>query len=55
VGNCFLYRAAGDVVGMLIPPTEINEMHNSVDLANHITAYCLAALGKHTPLSVEAS
>ena len=54
-GQCFLYHSAGDVVGMLIPPNEIKEMHNPVGLANHIAAYCLAALGKRVPLSVEVS
>ncbi len=54
-GQCFLYRAAGDVVGMLIPADEIKEMHNPAELANHITSYCLAALGKRAPLSVEVS
>ena len=55
VGQCFLYRAAGDVVGMLIPPNEIENLHNPVDLADYVTSFCLAALGKHSPLSVEVS
>jgi len=55
VGQCFLYRAAGDVVGMLIPPNEKKNLHNPVDLADYITSFCLAALGKQAPLSVEVS
>ena len=55
VGQCFLYRAAGDVVGMLIPPHEKKNLHNPVDLADYITSFCLAALGQQKPLSVEVS
>lgn len=55
VGQCFLYRAASDVVGMLIPPNEKKNLHNPVDLADYITSFCLAALGKQAPLSVEVS
>jgi len=55
VGQCFLYRAAGDVVGMLIPPNEIKNLHNPVDLADYVTSFCLAALGKHSSLFVEFS
>ena len=53
VGQCFLYRAAGDVVDMLIPPNEKKNLHNPVELADYITSFCLAALGKQAPLSVE--
>ena len=55
VGQCFLYRAAGDVVGMLIPPDEIKNLHNPVDLADYVTSFCLAAIGKHSSLSVDVS
>ena len=55
VGQCFLYRAAGDVVGMLIPSDEKDNLHSPVKLADHITCFCLAALGKQPPLSVEIS
>ena len=50
VGQCFLYRAAGDVVNMLIPGPEIASLHSTDQLANHITSYCLAALGRERPL-----
>jgi hypothetical protein len=51
VGQCFLYRAAGDVVGMLIPADEINRLHTPKQLADHVTAFSLAALGQAAPLS----
>jgi len=50
VGQCFLYRAAGDVVGMLIPVDEINRLHTPEQLADHVTAFSLAALGLGAPL-----
>ena len=51
VGQCFLYRAAGDVVGMLIPEAEINRLHTPEQLADHVTALSLAALGRAPPLT----
>lgn len=50
VGQCFLYRAAGDVVHMLIPSPEINRLHTTDQLADHISSFCLAALGRGQPL-----
>lgn len=50
VGQCFLYRAAGDVVGMLIPEDEIERLHTPEQLADHVTAFSLAALGRAAPL-----
>ena len=55
VGQCFLYRAAGDVVGMLIPLNEKKNLHNPLELADYITSFCLAALGKQAPLFGEVS
>jgi len=60
VGQCFLYRAAGDVVGMLVPERELRTMHTPVALADHVTRYTLAALGKaptlaHSPEDSPAS
>ncbi len=46
IGQCFLYRAAGDVVGMLVPPAEIASLHTPAQLADHVTRYALAALGR---------
>jgi AcrR family transcriptional regulator len=45
IGQCFLYRAAGDVVGMLVPEEEIASLHTPQALADHVTQYALAALG----------
>lgn len=45
VGQCFLYRAAGDVVGMLVPSEELHTLHTPARLADHVTALTLAALG----------
>jgi len=45
IGQCFLYRAAGDVVGMLVPRTEVESLHSPGQLADHVTNYALAALG----------
>ena len=50
VGQCFLYRAAGDVVGMLVPKAELQTLHTPKHLAHHVTAYALAALGCAPPL-----
>lgn len=51
VGQCFLYRAAGEVVGMLVPRTEIDSLHSPAALADHVTRYALAALGATPPLT----
>jgi AcrR family transcriptional regulator len=51
VGQCFLYRVAGDVVGMLVPEGELHTMHTPQALADHVTRYALAALGKGAPLA----
>jgi|LakMenEpi03Aug12_release.lakeMendotaPanAssembly.Ray.scaffolds.fasta_scaffold292896_2 AcrR family transcriptional regulator len=45
VGQCFLYRAAGDVVGMLVPSDELASLHTPKRLAEHVTRFSLAALG----------
>jgi len=45
IGQCFLYRAAGDVVGMLVPRKELDALHTPGQLADHVTRYALAALG----------
>ena len=50
VGQCFLYRAAGDVVAMLVPPAEISRFHTPDQLADHVSGFCLAALGRGEPL-----
>jgi AcrR family transcriptional regulator len=44
IGQCFLYRAAGDVVSMLVPHEELESHHALGPLADHVTNYALAAL-----------
>ncbi|NBW97624.1 MAG: DUF1956 domain-containing protein [Planctomycetia bacterium] len=53
IGQCFLYRAAGDVVGMLVPRSELESLHTPGPLADHVTRYALSALGLVPPLSSE--
>ena len=43
-GQCFLYRAAGECVGMLVPPEEITSFHTPSQLADHIARFTCAAL-----------
>ena len=51
IGQCFLYRAAGDVVGMLVSREELESHHALAPLADHVTGYALAALGMSPPLA----
>ena len=51
IGQCFLYRAAGDVVGMLVPAGEVDACHTPRAIAEHITRFSLAALGLGEPLA----
>jgi AcrR family transcriptional regulator len=54
IGQCFLYRAAGDVVAMLVPGDEL-DTDGAVDrLTEHITAFTLAAIGAGPPLVAAA-
>ncbi len=49
LGQCVLYRVAGGVVTMLVTPGEV-ERHFSIDqIARHISAVSLAALGLTPP------
>ncbi len=50
VGQCFLYRAAGEVVAMLVPSDEIDAHHTPSSIADHVTRYALAAMGVAPPL-----
>jgi AcrR family transcriptional regulator len=54
IGQCFLYRAAGDVVAMLVPADEMETHHAPRPLADHVTQYALAALGSGPALAVGA-
>lgn len=51
MGQCFVYRAAGDVVAMLVPSSEVSTLHTPRELAEHVTCLTLAALGAGPPLS----
>ncbi|MFM9025193.1 MAG: CerR family C-terminal domain-containing protein [Planctomycetaceae bacterium] len=50
VGQCFVYRAAGGVVAMLVPRDELATLHTPAALADHVTRQTLAALGAAPPL-----
>lgn len=45
MGQCFVYRAAGEVVGMLVPADELATLHALDALADHVTRVTLAAIG----------
>lgn len=45
VGQCFLYRAAGEVVRMLVPADEQARHHSLRSVADHVTRHTLAAVG----------
>lgn len=51
IGQCFLYRAAGDVVAMLVPGGEIDAYHTPQAIADHVTRFTLAAIGVTEPFA----
>jgi AcrR family transcriptional regulator len=51
IGQCFLYRAAGEVVAMLVPPGEIDAFHTPRAIADHVTRFALAAVGVGPPVA----
>jgi AcrR family transcriptional regulator len=51
IGQCFLYRAAGDVVAMLVPGDEIDAYHTPQAIADHVTRLTLAAIGAAEPFA----
>jgi len=55
MGQCFVYRAAGDVVGMLVPADELAALHTPGQLADHVALMTLAALGAGPALTASAS
>ena len=55
VGQCFLYRAAGEVVAMLVPPGEIDAFHTPRAIADHVTRFALAAVGGAQPFAANRS
>ena len=54
MGQCFVYRAAGDVVGMLVPAAELAALHTPAHLADHVTRLTLAALGAGPALTTSS-
>lgn len=55
VGQCFVYRAAGEVVAMLVPADELASLHTPAALATHVARLTLAALGVAAPLGAETA
>ncbi|MBW3597425.1 MAG: CerR family C-terminal domain-containing protein [Planctomycetes bacterium] len=55
VGQCVFYRLAGGVVSALVDEEELSERYDAEDLANHITRFTLAALGRTPPLGRQPS
>ena len=49
IGQCFFYRAASDVVSLLIPPNEIDADFDVESLSQHIAATMLGALAAYDP------
>ncbi len=49
IGQCLYYRVADEVVTALVPPEELREHFQSEQLADHITHWCLSALGVLPP------
>lgn len=50
IGQCLHYRMAGDVVRLLVPADELASRYSTDQLAAHIAAFSLAALGLAPPL-----
>jgi AcrR family transcriptional regulator len=55
MGQCFVYRAAGEVVGMLVPADELASLHTPAALADHVARLTLAALGAGPALASPSS
>jgi hypothetical protein len=50
IGQCLHYRMAGGVIEMLVPADELAGRYTVDQLADHIAAFSLAALGLAPPL-----
>jgi hypothetical protein len=50
IGQCLHYRMAGDVIELLVPADEFASRYTTDQLADHIAAFSLAALGLAPPL-----
>jgi AcrR family transcriptional regulator len=55
IGQCLHYRLTGEVVGMLVPADELRARFTIDELADHIAAFSLAALGLAPPLGQGAA
>lgn len=53
IGQCFLYRAAGEVVAMLVPAGERDACHSPRAIADHVSRFALAAIGRAPPLAAD--
>ena len=50
LGQCLLYRVAGEVVSLMVPEDELKSHYTVEELAEHIAEFSLAALGLARPL-----
>ena len=50
IGQCLHYRMAADVIGLLVPAEELASRFTTDQLADHIAAFSLSALGLAPPL-----
>ena len=54
IGQCFYYRSNEKILNMLIPTEELQEHFALEQLAHHITAVMLAAMGQRPPLGIHS-
>jgi AcrR family transcriptional regulator len=50
IGQCVYYRAAGKIIPLVIEERELQEHFGIEQLAEHVSAVCLAALGLGPPM-----
>lgn len=50
IGQCVYYRASRNIVPLLVGQPEVEEHYGVEQLAEHISGFCLAALGLGPPL-----
>lgn len=55
IGQCLHYRLSADVIELLVPADELASKYTIAQLADHITAFSLAALGLAPPLGGKKS
>jgi len=54
VGQCLYYRVAGEVVGMIVDPEDLEEHYSTDALTDHIVDFSLAALSNLSTYSVSS-